>query len=95
MKLSGINTLPLHDATLESIELVWKEAQCRVVVTLESGTHLLTFGGVTKVSIPRDEPWGSSISVNEASFERGVATIEMQSGDTIEITAQEVEFSTL
>ncbi len=95
MTLPEIEALPLHDATLESIEVRWSEAFCTVVLELASGKHLLKFGGVTSVSVPHREPWGPSVSVNGASAKGGVTAIEMQSGDTIEIVAKEVTFSAI
>ena len=92
---SEIDTLPLHDASLESIEVLWAEARCRLVLKLASGKHLLEFRGISRVTIPYEEPWGPSISINRASFEDGVTSIQMQSGDTIEIAADGVHFGAL
>jgi hypothetical protein len=95
MQPSEIETLPLHDASLESVEVLWAEARCRLVLSLHSGKHLLEFRGVTRTTIPHEKPWGPSISINEASFKDGVTSIEMQTGDTIEIVSQEVYFGAL
>jgi hypothetical protein len=95
MRLSEIEALPLHDSTLVSIEMSWKEARCKMTLILSTGKHLLEFANVTMVRIPRETPWGPSASVNGASVKDRVVAIEMQSGDTIEIVARDVEFSAL
>jgi hypothetical protein len=95
MTLAEIEKLPLHDATLKSVEVLWAEARCRLFLELAAGSHVLEFGGVTRVAIPREAPWGRSVSVNGVSVKGGVAAIEMQSGDTIEVSASEAEFSAI
>lgn len=95
MTLSEIESLPLHDATLEAVEVRWAEGLCTVSLKLSSGKHLLKFGGVTMAAIPHRAPWGPSVCVNGASARDGVVSIEMQSGDTIEIAAEEVTFSAI
>jgi hypothetical protein len=95
MSLSELEEMPLHDATLKSVEVLWREAQCRLSLRLSSGDHLLTFSGVTLVTVPRKNEWGRSVSINSAQGLNGVASIEMQSGDIIEIAATEVTLSAL
>jgi hypothetical protein len=95
MTLAELEKLPLHDATLKSVEVLWGEARCRLFLELAAGSHLLEFRGVTRVEIPQEAPWGPSVSVNGISVQGGVAAIEMQSGDTIEVSASEAEFSAI
>ena len=95
MKIAEIETLSLHDATLQSIDFAWKESQCRIILDLVTGKHVLFFSGVTSIEIHHDEPWGSSNSVNGIAYSLGTFEIEMQSGDKITIIAQELEFSSL
>jgi len=92
VKLSDIEALPLHDSTLISVDMLWKEARCKLTLLLSTGKHRLEFSNVTTVRIPRESPWGPSISVNSASVKNGIVEIQMQSGDTIEIAARDVEF---
>ncbi len=95
MTLAELEKLSLHDATLESVEVLWEEARCRVFLKLAAGRYLLEFRGVTRVEIPREAPWGRSASVNAVSVHGVVAAIQMQSGDTIEVSANEAEFSAI
>jgi hypothetical protein len=95
MTLAELEKLPLHDATLKSVEVLWAEARCLVSLKLATGNHVLEFRGITRVEIPREAPWGQSASVNGVSVQGGVVAIEMQSGDTIEVSANEAEFSAI
>jgi len=95
MRLPEIEALPLHDSTLVSVDMSWKEARCKMTLLLSTGKHRLDFSNVTMVRIPRESPWGPSVSVNSASVKDGVVAIEMQSGDTIVIASREVELSAL
>jgi len=93
MEHQEFSTLPLHDAVLGSIELLWQQKICRfhMAVFSEPGKsavpHALEFQGVTAVELPHHEPWGASSSVLSGACESGVYCIQMQSGDTIEVTA--------
>ncbi|MDD2724126.1 MAG: hypothetical protein PHH59_08925 [Methylovulum sp.] len=88
------DSLPLHDAILNSINVDWKGGIC--VFQLETFVEkncLLVFNGLSQINIPRHEPWGASISVNSlrqvgnSKFE-----IEIQSGDVISIFATDWAF---
>lgn len=93
MSAQQFTSLPLHDALLVSITLLWEEKICRVhlQVFAEHGNaafpHLLEFHGVELVNAPFTEPWGPSCSINSVSQTAGRFLIEMQSGDTIEVKA--------
>lgn len=84
----NFSTVPLHDATLVSVHLEWKEARCTLEVVTHDGPCKLVFVDVSSVSIPKTQPWGPSSSINcqrvtdDDSFE-----IEIQSGDMISIRA--------
>ena len=95
MTLAELERLRLHDATLRSVEVLWAEARCRLFLELAAGNHILEFRGVTRVEIPHEAAWGPSESVNGISVQGGVAAIEMQSGDTIKVSASEAEFSAI
>ena len=79
-----------HDATLLSVQADW--AQGTAVVVLQTAAMeepvKVRAVGVTELRMPRERPWGPSVSVNSMHVTSGVITIEMQSGDTITITAQ-------
>jgi hypothetical protein len=92
MQLTEIDELPLHDATLVAVEMVWNEARCRVVMLMSSGRHVLDFNGVTMLRMSRELPWGPSVSINDATVRGGIVTIGMQSGDFITIAAKGMEY---
>jgi hypothetical protein len=85
--------LPLHDALLESVEVLWKQQLCRLHLLAftqrgkDSTPHVLEFHGVHLVTIPRQDSWGPSSHVNSAAYSSGTFRIEMQSGDIIEVAA--------
>ena len=57
---------------------------------------MLTAQGLVNIHVPKSEPWGRSVSVNEIrgplkfDSELQKLTIEMQSGDCIEIVARSI-----
>jgi hypothetical protein len=93
-----MNTVPkLHDATLESLTLHWVEGAVRIrLSTGINGTGVVTLEafGVRRALCPRALPWGPSDSVNEVKLEQvsdgRLLSIEMQSGDLLEICCKEV-----
>ena len=93
--------LHLHDATLISVEFVWQDGVCKLNFQKWSteqqmvAPFVITFNGVTNLSMPRKEEWGSSISINEAKNINGVFSIEMQSGDVISIAARDCQIAAL
>jgi hypothetical protein len=96
--VSMISLASLHDATLENVNLDW----ARGVVHLTLKMMMPGFSGavieakdVTELKCPRLLPWGPSNSVNSVALDalgdgRRV-TVEMQSGDVIEVRCQDVE----
>jgi hypothetical protein len=95
------SSLPLHDALLKSVEIDWEKKTCRIEVAafVEANAwatpHQLLFSGVTSLSVPHEEPWGPSSSVNATSQDNNRFQIEMQSGDIIEVAATSFAFSAL
>ena len=83
------NSLPVHDATLESVYVSWETARCEIrLVPVGMPPHLLTFEGFTNIELPRREDWGPSSSINSSTQSgTGQFEIEIQSGDTIRIEA--------
>ena len=93
MSTQEFEALPLHDALLTSIEVLWVQRLCRLRLSVfaQAGTvavpHLLEFHNVSLVTVPRNNPWGPSSSVNSSSHYAGVFQLQMQSGDNIEVVA--------
>lgn len=91
---NDFGTLCVHDATLNGVEIIWKEGRCRIHLDVWSDqSHssipcILEFVGVTSVVVPKLEPWGPSDAVNNATSLDGTFSIEMQSGDVIAVTAE-------
>lgn len=87
--------LPLHDATLASVHISWNAARCDFqIYRTGEGIHCLVFEGFTNLELPKAEPWGPSESINNVQEPSpGHFEIELQSGDTIRITAAHWRFS--
>jgi hypothetical protein len=85
----------LHDATLVSIQLHWGDRTCELSFAGAPsipGPFSLVFAGVTELHVPSTMPWAPSVSVLEAAFSGGVATIAMQSGDTVTLVSPNYSF---
>ena len=79
-----IESLPLHDATLESAAFDWKSGELRLVldVTGEETMAVLSFSETTRFNATREQPWGPSVSVNKVREPSlGTIEVELQSGD--------------
>ena len=88
----------LHDATLLSLSVNWKRrsAEIRLITpTSPSLSRRYRRPGLTHFDVPRLTPWGESASINTAVVQssQGAKTkrlsVEMQSGDVIEVDADE------
>jgi hypothetical protein len=86
----------MHDWTLITISMLWDSG--RVTIELRDRTssiRALVAEGVRELRIPRTNDWGSSVSVNTVSPLEALPTgaqrlkIEMQTGDVIEIVADQ------
>jgi hypothetical protein len=94
-------SLPLHDALLYTIMLLWEQKICRfhLAVFTErdkwASPHLLEFHAVELFHAALIDPWGPSYSINTVSQSAGIFVIEMQSGDTIEVRAGGFTFTAL
>ena len=86
--------LKLHDATLKSITFEWREALCILELRTSEEPHCkLIFSAVTHIAVPRNQPWGPSVSINEFREKQpGSFEIELQSGDVIEVKASNFLF---
>jgi hypothetical protein len=84
-----IKGLELHDATLVSVDFAWGIGVCNLWLEHgQQGSCVLTFAGVSNITLPRLQPWGRSSSINSArKIEDNRYEIEMQSGDLLTIDA--------
>ena len=96
-----MSTIPrLHDSTLETCTIFWEEGV--VTVRLSTGINgtgvvLVKASGVVNFLCPRRSPWGPSDSVNEVRVQKSPEgsrlEIEMQSGDTLTITCDDIAYT--
>lgn len=86
----------LHDATLRSLSLDWSSGALTLELSLSEEPIVaarLVAEGVRQLVCPRHQPWGRSKSINSVAGPspsvEGVSTltIEMQSGDVLEVQA--------
>jgi len=91
--------LPLHDAQLHDIQVLWEQRVCRIRLSAfavqgkDAVPHLLEFLEVTDLRLPHEAPWGPSVFVNEGTEpSEGHFRIMMQSGDGIDIRAARFTF---
>jgi hypothetical protein len=86
----------LHDATLVEVRVNWADGTC--IVEVDHGTLdicVLTFSAMSHLTLPRQQSWGRSVSINSFSMpSSGQYEIEMQSGDLIRIEAAEMALAT-
>ena len=85
----------MHDWTLGGLFIDWTRGAVRLELSSRDGARVLTGTGLKSASVPRRYPWGPSSSINGYSgpvrTEEGTSrlVIEMQSGDVIELVADE------
>ena len=83
----------LHDAVVKDLCIDWAEATVRIGLSVYPGTRAqIVVQAFRRVQVPRVNPWGESECINTAAIslvdaEVQLLTIEMQSGDIIEIEA--------
>jgi len=89
----------LHDATLVAVTTEWASGETLVRVRLSEEAARgaeVRVTGTTLLRCPREQPWGHSVSINEARLlslqgGRKRLEIEVQSGDVIEIEGSALE----
>ncbi|MDB6023819.1 MAG: hypothetical protein JWM68_42 [Verrucomicrobiales bacterium] len=93
------SSLPLHDAILQELRLDWKHRTCTASIlafmdrTKDAVARQILWHDVSEAFIPHQNPWGPSVFINSASVDLdGIFTIEMQSGDQIQIQAKGFDF---
>lgn len=85
----------LHDAKLVAIHLDWSQRTCELSFAGAPGipgSFSLVFVEVAELRVPSTQPWGPSACVLEAAYSGGVATIDMQSGDTLTVVSPSYSF---
>ncbi len=88
--------LPLHDAVLEKIEYEWASKVLTVSghrSVMPPEAFSLQFEDVTDVFVPQKEHWGASSSINDLITSEQEFLINMQSGDTISVTATAFKYA--
>jgi hypothetical protein len=87
----------MHDWVFAKASIDWERAVARLEFNWDGKLKVVRAVGFSGIHLPRQLPWGPSASVNRCDGptrrqggEYGLA-IEMQSGDTIEITARQFE----
>ena len=97
-----MNTSRMHDWTLKSLTFDWINGTGRLIFDGDSSKDISLFAvGIAHFQVPKREEWGPSISVYEVvgptPLDNGNSSvsIQMQSGDLIEIEAKLFDFSLL
>jgi hypothetical protein len=87
----------MHDWTLLSAFVDWKQGTARLEFQWDGEPKVITALGLTDMRLPRKSPWGPSVSINrcvgptKARDGSHSLVIEMQSGDNIELVAEQFE----
>lgn len=87
----------MHDWTLKVLAFDWANGLVTIYFNnRRSQEAFLVAEGTVKLSVPRREEWGGSVSVNDVkgpeTLENGnlYLCMEMQSGDKIELEARSI-----
>lgn len=68
----------------------WADGTASVRLQPSGPEVVIEATGVSRLEVPRRQPWGPSVSVNEAILIDRTVRLEMQSGDTLVIEADEI-----
>lgn len=86
--------IDLHDATLVALTTSWNGnafvVEIHVRVAAAHKALRLRAKGCSRVVIPHEAPWGPSVSINTHGVDGRRHWLELQSGDTIEVWADEI-----
>lgn len=92
-----MNISQFHDWTLAELHFDWCQATITVMLNGPmSARQVLTAIDASLLEVPRENPWGKSVSINAIRLEGmpdkdvQALEIEMQSGDVIRINAREI-----
>jgi len=87
----------MHDWTFLGLTVDWIAATARLEFKSSSGLKAVTAAGLVDLHVPRNLPWGPSVSVNKCDGPTKLQdggyslAIELQSGDTIELRAEQIQ----
>ncbi len=85
----------LHDGVLLDLSVGWESGTIEFVVERSAGITTLSIQGFKSLYVPRMEPWGPNVCVNEIRLLRHEPSgarrleVEMQSGDVAVIEGAE------
>jgi hypothetical protein len=83
----------MHDWTLIAVQFEWKTAQVVLTLRNQTGQQSILASSVVDLHVPQLNEWGPSASVNEIKGPSPTPDghqsieVEMQSGDSIKVTA--------
>jgi hypothetical protein len=77
-----------HDATLLTLSFDYENGEGEITLKTQSNIVKLSVYNIQEAIIPRANPWGKSISINEIIYDSEVLKIQMQSGDLIKINCK-------
>lgn len=87
----------MHDWTLVSIYVDWAKSFARIDLLSNEGQRQIIVRGLSNLRIPKENPWGPSVSINRCKGPIAMTgtkkrfSIEIQSGDILEIIAEEFD----
>lgn len=87
----------LHDATLLSVTVDWPARSAALRFRRHEGPVTLVVSFLTRLELPRAEPWGPSSSVSSVDRAGGDGapvrfSLEMQSGDVLVVEGAYAEW---
>jgi hypothetical protein len=88
--------MQFHDWTLVDVVFEWAKASVAVALDGPSSRCVLLAEDVSLLVVPRENPWGRSVSVNSlliadmSDRDEQSLEIEMQSGDVIRVNAKKI-----
>lgn len=87
----------MHDWTLLTLTIDWMKGEAMITFkNCQSQEVFLIAEGLSDFRVPKREEWGKSVSVNEVEGPKALQngkfyfSIEMQSGDKIELEARTI-----
>lgn len=87
----------MHDWSLVALLLEWAEGKITIILKNSASVEVrLLASGLADLKVPKREKWGESVSINEVDgpilLENGNSylSIEIQSGDKIELEAESI-----
>lgn len=89
----------LHDATLVRLDVIWDPGEVLLFLEAWPEDIQIKVTGLWRLEVPREQPWAHSVSINSV---KGFALpdgkhhrleIEMQSGDTIILEAENFQLT--